>query len=124
DISAQNYYNPFGVDFGPDSAGVLNFRTRFTSLGQRRGYFDTVTDQVISGLEGFLGDTWKWDFALNYGHQAQDAQTKGYVFYAGLRDALGPSFLDTDGVVKCGTPGNVIAGCVRLNIFNIEDPAT
>ena len=75
---------------------------------------------MIAGVEGYLGDTWKWDFALNYAHQSLDNLTKGYVFYAGLRDALGPSFLDTDGVVKCGAPGNVIAGCTPLNIFNID----
>ena len=124
-ISAQNYYNPFGEDFGPDSPGVHNFRSRFTSLGQRAGFFDTVSDQIITGVEGFLGDTWKWDFALNYGHQSQDSQTKGYVFYAGLREALGPSFLDpATGVVTCGTPTAPIANCTPLNIFNIDDPQT
>jgi outer membrane receptor protein involved in Fe transport len=124
-ISADNYYNPFGVDFGAD-ANITGqtFRSRFTSLGQRAGFFDTTSDQLVTGVEGFLGDTWKWDVALNYGHRSQDSQVKGYVFYAGLRDALGPSFMDTDGVVKCGTAGNVIAGCVPLNIFNIDDPQT
>ena len=79
----------------------------------------------MAGLEGFLGDTWKWDVALNYGHQSLLTKTNGYVYYAGLADALGPSFLDpADGIVKCGTPGNVIANCTPVNIFNIEDPAT
>src|SRR5207342_1345927 len=101
------------------------FLTRFTSLGQRAAFFDTVTDQVVAGVEGFLGDTWKWDFALNYGHIAQDSLTKGYVYYEGLRGALGPSFLDpTTGVVTCGTPTAPIAGCTPLNIFNINDPQT
>jgi outer membrane receptor protein involved in Fe transport len=125
-ISADSYYNPFGVDFGadPNTTGRA-FRSRFTSLGQRAGFNDTVTDQIVAGVEGYLGESWKWDFALNYGHQSADNLTKGYVFYAGLRDALGPSFLDpADGVVKCGTPTNVIAGCVPLNIFNIDDPQT
>jgi outer membrane receptor protein involved in Fe transport len=129
-ISADNYYNPFNIDFGPftdpvtGQANVRDFRTRFTSLGQRAGFNATTTDQLITGLEGFLGDSWKWDFALNYGHMSRFTQTKGYVYYQGLADALGPSFLDTDGVVKCGTAGNVIAGCTPLNIFNIEDPQT
>src|SRR4249919_3762501 len=121
-ISADNYYNPFGVDFG---GGGNQFLTRFTSLGQRAAFFDTVTDQVVAGVEGFLGDTWKWDFALNYGHIAHDSLTKGYVYYEGLRGALGPSFLDpTTGVVTCGTPTAPIAGCTPLNIFNINDPQT
>jgi outer membrane receptor protein involved in Fe transport len=128
-ISADNYYNPFGVGFGPaepNADGTINqFLTRFTSLGQRAGFFDTVRDQVIAGVEGFLGDTWKWDFALNYGHQSADSQVRGYVFYSGLADALGPSFLDpATGAVTCGTPTAPIANCTPVNIFNIEDPAT
>jgi outer membrane receptor protein involved in Fe transport len=121
-ISANSYYNPFGVTFGP--ATGQNFLTRFTSLGQRAANYATTTDQVFAGLSGFLGDTWKWDAALNYGHGTLLQQTNGYVYYQGLRDALGPSFLDTDGVVKCGSAGNVIANCTPLNIFNIQDPQT
>ena len=121
-ISADNYYNPFGQEFGQNGTQL---RSRFTSLGQRAGFFNTTTDQVVAGVEGFLGETWKWDFAMNYGHQSQDNLTKGYVLYAGLADALGPSFLDpATGVVTCGTPTAPIANCTPVNIFNIEDPAT
>ena len=124
-ISKDNYYNIFGTDFGRnDSVNGLDFRTRWTSVGQRRSLYATTTDQLVTGVEGFLGDTWKWDFALNYGHISQFNQSYGYMDYAGLADALGPSFMDTDGVVKCGTPGNVIAGCTPLNVFNIDDPQT
>jgi len=121
-ISADSYYNPFGTEFGPNGTQL---RTRFTSLGQRAGFNATTTDQVVAGFEGFLGNTWKWDVALNYGHISRSTQTNGYVFYAGLADALGPSFLDPNtGVVTCGTPTAPIANCTPVNIFNIEDPAT
>ncbi|MDV0437818.1 TonB-dependent receptor plug domain-containing protein [Xanthomonas sacchari] len=126
-ISANNFYNPFGTNFGADEAGnqYNQLLTRFTSLGQRRSYYSTVTDQVVAGLEGFVGDsTWKWDAAMNYGHYTRENTSYGYVYYAGLRDALGPSFRDTDGVIKCGSAGAVIAGCTPLNIFNINDPQT
>ena len=124
-ISADNYYNPFGQDFGPVAVGTpQNFLTRWTSLGQRRSYYDTTTSQVVVGLEGFVGDTWKWDAAYNYGHYYSENTSYGYVDYNSLADALGPSFMDTDGVVKCGTAGNVIAGCTPLNIFNIFDPTS
>ncbi|MBD9479485.1 TonB-dependent receptor [Pseudoxanthomonas sp. PXM02] len=124
-ISADNYYNPFGMNFGPVSATDDNlFLTRFTSLGQRRSYYDTTTSQVVAGLEGFVGETWKWDAAFNYGHYLSENTSYGYVYYAGLADALGPSFMDSDGVVKCGAPGAIIAGCTPLNIFNIDDPQT
>jgi iron complex outermembrane receptor protein len=119
-ISAQNVYNPFGIDFGGDN----EFLTRFTSLGQRRSDNATATDQVFAGLNGFLGDTWKWDLGVNYGHVSLDSQVHGYVYYQGLRDALGPSFLDANGVATCGTAAAPIANCTPLNIFNIDDPQT
>ncbi|TQM17543.1 TonB-dependent receptor-like protein [Pseudoxanthomonas sp. 3HH-4] len=122
-ISADNYYNPFDQNFGPAADGSQNqFMTRWTSLGQRRSYYDTTTSQVVAGLEGFVGETWKWDAAFNYGHYFSENTSYGYVDYASLTDALGPSFMDTDGVVKCGAPGAIIAGCTPLNIFNIFDP--
>lgn len=124
-ISSQNYYNPFGQNFGPASDNSVNqFLTRWTSLGQRRSYYDTTTSQVVAGLEGFVGESWKWDAAFNYGHYFRENTSYGYVDYASLTNALGPSFRDTDGVVKCGTAGNVIAGCTPLNIFNIFDPTS
>jgi iron complex outermembrane receptor protein len=122
-VSGQNYYNPFGIDFG---GGGPNLRTRFTSLGQRASFNATTTDQVFAGLEGTLAQTWKWDFALNYGHFNRNTETKGYVYYQGLKDALGPSFADpaNGGAITCGTAEAPIANCTPLNIFNIQDPQT
>src|SRR6478735_2232690 len=125
-ISADNYYNPFGVDFGRNDTITGNdFRSRWTSVGQRRSLYNTTTDQLVTGFEGFLGETWKWDFALNYGHISQYNQSYGYMDYAGLANALGPSFLDpATGIVTCGTPTAPIAGCTPMNVFNIDDPQT
>jgi iron complex outermembrane receptor protein len=122
-VSGQNYYNPFGIDFG---GGGPNLRTRFVSLGQRASFNATTTDQVFAGLEGTLAQTWKWDFALNYGHFNRNSETKGYVYYQGLKDALGPSFADpaNGGAITCGTVTAPIANCTPLNIFNINDPQT
>jgi iron complex outermembrane receptor protein len=36
---------------------------------------------------------------------------------AKLQLAVGPSFFDADGVARCGTPGDVIEGCVPLDLF-------
>lgn len=122
-VSAQNYYNPFGINFGP---GGRTFRSRFTTLGQRMEDFATQTGQVNAGLKGSVGDTsWQWSADLNYGHVGQDTIQHGYVYYNGLKSALGPSFLDpVSGKVTCGTPTAPVSGCTPLNIFNVNDPQT
>jgi iron complex outermembrane receptor protein len=125
-ISRDNFYNPFGVDFGPTDDGITdrNYLTRFTALGQRKGNYKTTTDQGILGVKGVFGDTWQWDAAYNYGHYSLLTQSQGYVYYEGLRAALGPSFDAGGGNIVCGTPGNVIANCTPLDIFNVLDPDT
>jgi iron complex outermembrane receptor protein len=151
-ISKDNYYNPFGIDFGPGSTtnprpidpatgaialdpktglpvarGDFNLLSRFTNLGQRILNYSTTTGQVVAGLKGDFGadSSWQWNADLNYGHYSQAQQSPGYVYYEGLRGALGPSFLDAaTGVVTCGTAAQPISGCTPLNIFNLNDPQT
>jgi len=139
-ISKDNYYNPWGnrvnpgagIDFGPgtDAAGnatAQNYLTRFTTLGQRVLHYSTTTGQIVAGLKGNFGadSSWQWFADLNYGHQSTQQQSPGYVFYNGLKTALGPSFLDpATGVVTCGTAANPIGGCTPLNLFNLNDPQT
>jgi outer membrane receptor protein involved in Fe transport len=85
-IAADNPYNPFGVEFGPNG---YQYQTRFTSLGQREGFYDTATDQDVLGLKGSIGDSsWVWDANFNYGHYRQRNWSHGYVDYAGLQDAI------------------------------------
>ncbi|WP_051595530.1 TonB-dependent receptor domain-containing protein [Dyella jiangningensis] len=128
-VSKDNYYNPFGVDFGTDGAGIQGqgFRSRFTTLGQRQGHYATETNQVNAGLRGNFGNdsTWQWDADLNYGHISQQQRSFGYVYYSGLKQALGPSFQDpATGAITCGTAANPITGCTPLNLFNVYDPQT
>jgi len=127
-ISEQNYYNPFGTAFGQDPlTGTFykEYRERLLTLGTRRFDFQTSHDLVTAGFKGTIGDTsWSWNGDFSYGHLSQELHEFGFIDYSLLKNQLGPSFQDTDGVIKCGTPGNVLAGCVPLNIFNINDPNT
>lgn len=85
-IAANNPYNPFGVEFGPNG---YELRTRFNSLGQREGFYDTATDQDVIGLKGGIGDSsWVWDANFNYGHYRQRNWSHGYVDYAALQNAI------------------------------------
>jgi outer membrane receptor protein involved in Fe transport len=85
-IAADNAYNPFGVEFGPNG---YEYRNRFVSLGQREGFYKTDTDQDIIGLKGTFGDTsWVWDANYNYGHYKQKSWSHGYIDYSALQDAI------------------------------------
>lgn len=127
-VSAQSYYNPFGVNFGTDRSTGTSYNdlnTRATVLGNRRYEYKTDNFQISPGLRGGFGDSsWQWDVNLNYGRVKQTSTNYGFLDYAAFNEAVGPSFLDGDGTVKCGTAGNVIAGCTPLNIFNINDASS
>jgi iron complex outermembrane receptor protein len=74
-----------------------------------------------TGLEGdfSLGENeFNWD--ANYGdyRYIQDSGGPGNLNLVHLYNAIGPSFMAANGQVECGTPTNVIAGCVPLNPFS------
>jgi len=124
-ISADSYYNPFGIDY---RAGEGNFGTRLVTLGNRRGSFGTSVDQVSTGLKGSFSvwndQQWNWDVGMDYGHVSQQTTTSGLPNLTELNKATGPSFVDAGGVVRCGTPDAVIDGCTPVNIFDLNDPNT
>jgi len=123
-ISAANYYNPFGVDY--NSAGGSDFGVRLTSLGLREQFFGSTVGQVHTGLKGDFpigNQTWQWDVGMDYGHITTTESTTGLVNLSVLNQEAGPSFLDpATGVVSCGTPGHAIVGCIPFNPFNINTP--
>jgi iron complex outermembrane receptor protein len=128
-ISANSYYNPFGTNFGPgqnaDTSPAQEFRSRFTTLGQRVFNNTDNNDTLFFGFKGAVGQTWNWDLDFSYNHFSSTAAPSGYVNYGALRQALGPSFKDpVTGVITCGTLAAPIANCTPLNIFNVSDPAT
>ena len=128
-ISKDSYYNPFGVNFGTNRAtgeSYNDFNTRLTSLGNRNFATQTYDLQFTPGLRGYFGDSsWQWNADFNYGRVRQKTENEGFINYAGLEEALGPSFLDSStGVVTCGTAAAPISNCTPINIFNINDPST
>ena len=123
-VSSQSVYNPFGFDFGGFGSPRPNFRVRLESLGTR--FSETSSDSKIinTGARGeFGGSGWGWDANLGYSRLDQDQEVNGYLYQPALRNALGPSFLGAGGVPTCGTAAAPIAGCVPINIFNVQTPA-
>ncbi|WP_241988128.1 TonB-dependent receptor plug domain-containing protein [Dokdonella fugitiva] len=124
-VSADSYYNPFGVEFSP--AGGDTFRARLESLGNRRAENGVANDQLSAGFKGSFSiwndQQWNWELGFDYGHVHQSTTTIGLPNLSILNQGTGPSFYDPEtGTVRCGTPDDPIDGCIAFNPFNLQDP--
>jgi outer membrane receptor protein involved in Fe transport len=124
-ISADSYYNPFGVDF---PVGGISYNARLSALGNRTASNGLATDQVSTGFKGdfsLFDQDWQWDGGYDYGHTSLITTTYNLPNLGPLNAGMGPSFLDpATGQVTCGTPGNPIAGCTPFNPFALDSPAS
>ncbi|WP_119718840.1 TonB-dependent receptor plug domain-containing protein [Cognatilysobacter tabacisoli] len=112
-ISRNSVYNPFGQD-------VSRVNRRVTETGGRSFNQKVTTLAVDAGFEGTLtfGEKYyDWEAGYFRGENQANNTTLGLFSIPALREALGPSFRDAAGVARCGTPTNVIAGCVPLNLL-------
>ena len=128
-ISADSYYNPFGVPFATGVEGSQDYRARLVPAGNRSANYGTTTDQIATGLQGdftVFDQSWNWNAGYNYGHIGQNLITRGLPNVDQINKDLGPSFLDpATGVVTCGTPSApIVNGCTPFNPFNIFDPTS
>jgi iron complex outermembrane receptor protein len=114
-LSAQSYYNPYNQP--GQTPQDVNFYRRIAG-DTFNSYNKPKNTRYSAGLDGVfsLGEhTFNWDVNY-YDSKITGVNTRtGYFNLPNAANALGPSFLGSDGVVRCGTPGNVIAGCVPLN---------
>ena len=131
-ISAQSYYNPFGINFGGQT-GNPNLTVRMEALGNR--FSKTSSDSKVAklGMRGpLLGSEWNYDLMVGYSRLDQLNSVSGYLYQPGLGGAFGPSFLSDNGTpgvpgddfVQCGTQANPVPSnqCTPVNIFNLQDP--
>jgi outer membrane receptor protein involved in Fe transport len=118
-ISKDNYYNPFGVD-------VVEWRRRMVETGGRSFKRDIDQWQTIVGLQGDIGATWTWDLSFNFGKNKNSQTDFGQFNGVRLGNALGPSFMNDEGNIVCGTPDSPISGCVSMNAFTnpVGNPIT
>ncbi|WP_425481910.1 TonB-dependent receptor plug domain-containing protein [Lysobacter panacisoli] len=110
-LSGDSYYNPLGED--------VDFIRRTWEM-PRQTRSELTTYRFSGGFEGsfdFADRPWDWDVGYVYNQNKGVKTSTGNLFIPNVANAVGPSFLDTDGVVKCGTntPNGVIEGCVPWN---------
>lgn len=120
-ISAQNYYNPFGINYSP-TGGM--FLARLSALGNRAAQYGRDDVQISAGFKGafsMFDQRWHWEVGMDYGHASMTTTTLNLANNNELY--TGASFMGSDGVVHCGTPGNIVAGCdASFNPFNLQSP--
>jgi iron complex outermembrane recepter protein len=112
-VSPNSYYNPLpgnSVSFvlplaQPDRVTVNNIKQYGFRLG-------------LDGDFSLGENEFNWDAGYSDYKYIQDSGGPGNLNLVHLYEALGPSFMGSNGQVQCGTPGNVIAGCVPLNVFS------
>lgn len=109
-LDGASYYNPL-----PGRA--LRFVRRMDDVYFRHTNKSTNKRYSI-GLDGDfeLGER-AFDWSLAYHHSGIEGDDYRYGFFdlPRLSRALGPSFLDASGVVRCGTPGNIVPDCIPFN---------
>lgn len=126
-ISADSYYNPFGEDFS--TSGSAQYSVMFHPLGIVVDQGTTTVNYIMGGLKGdntFIGHDWKWDVGFNYSHISLVVQEMNLVNNKKLAEGAGPSFLNADNTVQCGTPDNPISlsDCTPWDPFNTNAPST
>ncbi|MBS0557025.1 MAG: TonB-dependent receptor [Proteobacteria bacterium] len=112
-VSAQSIYNPFGMP-------VVRVQTRWPDWMPRRFEQKVDTTRLHLGFDGLIdafGRNWAWNADVTQTRAAQSEFSGPYADDAKLMLAVGPSFRDASGAAHCGTPDNVIAGCVPLDLF-------
>ena len=112
--TADNYYNPFGVD-------VHDWRRRMVEGGSR--FEDTITEtkRILLGLDGELGN-WDYDMYATFGETATEGHFGDIYNLERVKNAVGPSLMDEDGNFVLDGDGNPLCAndtgsCVPLNVF-------
>jgi outer membrane receptor protein involved in Fe transport len=114
-FSADNPYNPFGVDIGP---GDENVQIRLKALGPRTINFHSVNDQARIGLKGSIfGSDWQYDLWGNYGHNSGVFQNVNYLNASSMAFAL-------SGDCTMPVAGEALTPQNCLNLFDQNDPNT
>ena len=118
-LDAGSYFNPLDRS--------ISFMRRTWEV-PRTTRSELSTYRFTGGFEGSfdIGDKpWDWDAGYVYNQNNGVKTGLGNLFVPNVEAAVGPSFLDADGVVKCGAAGDVIDGCVPwnpLSAYGANDP--
>lgn len=112
-MAANSYFNPTG------GVSPVNWRRRGWEVPRTTDTSQT-TWRFTAALQGSfdIGERYfDWDVGYMFNENDLTIINNGNLYIPNIRRAVGPSFMNDQGQIVCGTPGNVIAGCVPWNPF-------
>jgi len=124
--SADNYYNQmYGpTDLDGNAVEIADWRRRVVETGGRSDNYSLNTTRFVLGFDGEINLDWSYEFSYIYGRNETSNRTGGNFNLDKVALAVGPSFMDADGNIVCGTVANPVDGCVSLNTFGIPGSAS
>jgi len=102
-ISADSVYNPTGEDITSWYRRIVEL-PRITKNNVKTNHFDAA----VEGMFDVNGHGWNWDVGFNYNKYDVVQKSTGNINLLALQKALGPSFINSQGVAQCGTAANPI----------------
>jgi iron complex outermembrane receptor protein len=121
-VDKDSYYNPLGSSVVGAGRGQDLFFQRRTIELPRVTDNENRTLHIDATLEGdfTVKDlAWNWSVGYNHNKVSGTATDTGNINLLNLKQALGPSFMNSSGVVQCGTAANPIglASCTPWDIL-------
>jgi outer membrane receptor protein involved in Fe transport len=125
--SADNYWNQTmgPKDLNGNTVEILDWRRRVVETGGRDTTYELHNARAVFGLKGDLfGSTWGYEVSYIYGANQSSTQAQGGMNFEKVILAVGPSFMDAEGDIVCGTAEAPIDGCVSMNVFGVPGSDT
>ncbi|MBQ5947094.1 TonB-dependent receptor domain-containing protein [Massilia sp. ST3] len=128
-IDKDSYYNPYGNQVAGAGLGRDLFFQRRTIEMPRITDNENRTLHIDATLEGEFSVrnlAWNWSAGYNHNKVSGSQSGTGNINLLNLKKALGPSFLNANGVVQCGTAANPIAlaSCTPWDILGGPSAST
>jgi iron complex outermembrane receptor protein len=119
-IDKANYFNPFGED--------LYFYRRTIEVPRVTDNQNNTfhADATLSGSFNVRNLAWNWDVGYNHSATRGSVYSTGNLNLLNLKKSLGPSFMNAQGAVQCGTPDAPVSlqECTPWNIISGPSAAT
>ena len=127
-IFRNNAYLPAAIAAQMDAAGVTSFRlARFNrDFGTINLNYKNQTWDVMTGLEGTIGNGFSWKATYSHGETTQDAKVENVSDMAKSYAAADAVLDPVSGKIVCNvtlTNPGAFPGCVPLNPFGVGAPS-